>query len=154
MDTEDFRGRLILAFPPHPFHGLVSTHDECDDGIALRTGLPGKRWDEVPGGFVDANSLSLPLLEPRALVAFLPAWLLRAAQTFHPNSPALEFLVYFLCPGSEDEGWNEEHLTENVALFDEAQRQVVADFLQSVLDTGELGCHHSCAEHALPSWRS
>lgn len=34
MAVGDFRKRIHEAFPPVPFHGLVSTHDECDDGIA------------------------------------------------------------------------------------------------------------------------
>ena len=71
MELGEFRARLMHAFPPQPFYGLISTHDECDEGIALRRELPGKRWDEVPGTFVDDNSLSLALLEEQALVAFL-----------------------------------------------------------------------------------
>ncbi len=41
-DIEDFPQRLRRAFPPEPFYGLVSTHDECDDGIALRQEFAGK----------------------------------------------------------------------------------------------------------------
>ena len=74
VNFEEFRQKLIRAFPPQPFYGLVSNHDECDEGIDLRRELPGKRWDEVPVEFVEYNSCSLPLMESKALVAFLPAW--------------------------------------------------------------------------------
>jgi len=41
-DIEDFGRRLLRAFPPRPYHGLVSTHDECDDGIWSED----EGWDE------------------------------------------------------------------------------------------------------------
>jgi len=88
-EIDTVRQRLIRAFPPRPFGGLVSTHDECDEGIALRQELCGKRWDEVPPEFVDFNSGSLPLLESDALVAFLPAWLLRSMETVGDESVLL-----------------------------------------------------------------
>jgi hypothetical protein len=91
-EIEEFRQRLIGAFPPRPFHGRVSTHEECDEGIALLKELPGKRWDEIPAAFVDFNSGSLPLLEPSALVAFLPAWLLRSMETVGDESVPSAFL--------------------------------------------------------------
>ena len=86
LDFEEFRHSSTAAFPPQPFHGLVSAHDECDGGIALRRYLPGKHWDEVSAEFVDYNSGSLPLLEPGALTAFLPAWLLRSMETLGDES--------------------------------------------------------------------
>jgi hypothetical protein len=93
VGLEEFRKMLIAAFPPQPFHGLVSTHDECDDGIALRRELPGKRWDELSAEFLFHGSIALPLFEPDALVAFLPAWLLRSMETFHRESIVLEFTL-------------------------------------------------------------
>jgi len=80
---------LTAAFPPQPFHGLVSTHDECDDGIHLRKELPGKRWDELSHDVLFHGSIALALLEPDALVAFLAAWLLRSIETFDRRSIVL-----------------------------------------------------------------
>src|SRR4051812_35742773 len=117
----EFRQRLAVAFPPQPFHGAVSNHDECEDGIALRQELPGKRWDEVPAAFIDFNSGSLPLLEPNAMVAFLPAWLLRSMETVGDNSVLAEFTMYFLCPGNVDEGWDEKRIADRASLFNAAQ---------------------------------
>jgi hypothetical protein len=155
LSTDDpvgFRQKLIHAFPPRPFYGRVSTHRECDDGIALIDELPGKRWDEVPAAFVEFNSGSLSLLEPAALVAFLPAWLLLSMETVIEQSVLAEFTMYFLCPGSEDEGWQEEELQARVALFDSAQRTAVAEFLQSILSHGALQHWFPYAKYGLKWW--
>jgi hypothetical protein len=149
---QELRNRLLSAFPPQPFHGLVSTHDECDEGITLRRELPSKRWDEISAQFVDDNSLSLPLLEPNALVAFLPAWLLRSMESIDRDSLVLEFTVYFLTPGNPDEGWDEERIAERVKLFDAAQRRVVGDFLRSIVECNALRYCHAYAEHGLKWW--
>jgi len=152
IGIEEFRERLTRAFPPQAFHGLISSHDECDGGIALRQELPGKRWDEVPGDFVLSNSGSLPLLEPSALQAFLPAWLLRSMETLDNQSVVSEFTMYFLCPGSEDEGWDEKGIAEIVATFDAIQRIVVRDFLRSIADSAELSRWHPYANKGLKWW--
>jgi hypothetical protein len=143
---------MLDAFPPQPFHGVVSTHDECDEGIALRRELTGKQWDEVPAEFVDQNSGSLPLLESDALVAFLPAWLLRAIEDFNPASLVLEFTLYFLSPGSEDDGWNENAIAKRVGLFNDAQKTLIAEFLQDIALNKELAIYHPYAEHGLKWW--
>jgi hypothetical protein len=152
MSFEEFRHRLTRAFPSQPFHGLISSHDECDEGIALRRELHGKRWGEVPAEFVDYNSGSLALLEPSALVAFLPAWLLRSMKALSDKSVLAEFTMYFLCPGHEDEGWDETSIAETVQLFDTAQRKVIGDFLRSIAESDTLGSWHAYAKHGLKWW--
>jgi len=100
-ETREYRRKLMDAFPPLPFDGLVSTHDECDDGIHLRRELSGKRWDELSPEVLFHGSNGLSLLEPSALIAFLPAWLLRSMETRDVEDPiVLEFTLYFLCPGN------------------------------------------------------
>jgi len=152
FDSVEFRKRLLEAFPPEPFYGLVSTHDECDEGIAVHRESPGKRWDEVPIAFVDNNSLSLPLLDKCALLAFLPAWLLRSVEKFDQDNLVLEFTVYFLCPGSSGEYWDDERLAERVKPFDIGQRILVGDFLQAILEREDLSSYHDYAEFGLKYW--
>jgi len=149
---EDFRQRLIRAFPPQPYYGLVSTHDECEDGIYLRRELPGKRWDELSPKVLFHGSIALPLLESDALVAFLPAWLLSSMQTFSPDNIVLEFTLYFLSPGSPDEGWDENRIAETLAAFNAAQRTVIGDLLRSILDCEAMEFWHPFAEQGLKSW--
>jgi hypothetical protein len=152
--VEDFRQRLLRAFPPAPFYGLVSAHDECDEGIALRQELPGKRWDEIPAAFVDSNSSSLPLLTPSALVAFLPAWLLQSIETVGNDNDSVlaEFTMFFLCPGNEDDGWDEKIIAKYVALFDPSQRSVIEEFLRRIADDDALSGWHPWAEYGLKWW--
>jgi hypothetical protein len=136
LEIEEYRQKLIDVFPPQPFDGLVSTHDECDDGIHLRRELSGKRWDELSPEVLFHGSIGLPLLEPSALIAFLPAWLLRSMETSDLHDPlVLEFTLYFLCPGDEEDGWDEKSIAENVSLFNSGQRDAVADFLRFVVNS-------------------
>ena len=154
IDISDFWQKLIRAFPPEPFCGQVSVHDECDEGIALREELPGKSWAEVPAAFLDSNSGSLPLLERRALVAFLPAWLLRSMETIsgEDDSVLAEFTMYFLCPGNEDEGWDEKAIAGRVALFDPTQRSLIGDFLRLIVKNDELPNWHPYGHFGLKWW--
>ncbi|MBN8733464.1 MAG: hypothetical protein J0L64_23215 [Acidobacteria bacterium] len=151
-DPEHFRCRLLAAFPPEPFFGEVSTHDECEEGIALRRTLPGQSWDQIPTAFVDLHSGSLPLLEPKALVAFLPAWLLRSSETLSDESVLAEFTMYFLCPGNQHDGWREKDIEELVRLFNPAQRSVVCGFLRPILENEKLRYWHAFARFGLTWW--
>jgi len=159
VNVEDFRRKLMLAFPPQPFCGLVSDHDECDEGIALLRELPRKRWDEIPTEFIDFNSGSLPLMLPDAVVAFLPAWLMRSVETFGGvdlggEGVLSQFTMYFLCPGDEEDGWDDECIRWRVGLFNSAQRSVIADFLRSIADCDELSGWHAWAEYGLRWWNT
>jgi hypothetical protein len=151
---DEYRQNLMRAFPPRPFDGFISTHDECDDGIHLRANLPGKRWDELSPDVLFHGSIALPLLETGALVAFLPAWLLRSMETFDKDSIVLEFTLYFLCPGSEDEGWKETRIAELVTPFNAAQRDCVGQFLRAILNCEEMESWHSRVEFGLKWWRA
>ena len=109
-------------------------------------------WDELSPEFLFHGSIAIPLLEPEALVAFLPAWLLRSMETFDRDSLVLEFTLYFLCPGSPDGGWDELRIAAMVSTFDVAQRSVVGDFLRSVLDCDAMPYWHQFAKHGLKWW--
>ena len=50
-----------------------------------------------------------------------------------------EYTMYFLCPGNEDAGWDEEGTAGLVSVFDTAQRDVVSDFLRSI-EVGSRRC--------------
>jgi len=94
LELEKLRDRLLRAFPPNCFTGVVSSHDECEEGIALRRELLGKSWEQISSHFVLENSLSLALLEPDAL-AILPAWLLRSAENVDGASLLPDFHCVF-----------------------------------------------------------
>lgn len=153
-EIREYRLKLIDAFPPQPFYGLVSTHDECDDGIHLRRDLSGKRWDELSPEVLFHGSIGLPLLEPSALIAFLPAWLLRSMQTSDLDDPiVLEFTLYFLCPGDEDDGWDEKRIAKRVGFFNSTQRNAVAEFLRFVVKWADDVGWQRRAEFGLSWWQ-
>ncbi len=153
-EIPEYRQKLIDAFPPLPFGGLVSTHDECDDGIHLRRELSNKRWDELSPEVLFHGSIALPLLEPDAVIAFLPAWLLRSMETRDQVDPiVLEFTLYFLCPGNEDDGWDEKRIAELVGFFNPSQRSAVADFLRLVVNWAEEPAWQQCAKFGLNWWQ-
>ena len=153
-EIREYRRKLIDAFPLRPFDGLVSTHDECDDGIHLRRELFGKRWDELSPEVLFHGSIGLPLLEPSALISFLPAWLLRSMEDSDLDHPiVLEFTLYFLCPGDEDDGWDEKSIAEMVGLFNARQRDAVADFLRFVENRAEGRDWRRRAEFGLSWWQ-
>lgn len=43
-----------------------------------------------------------------------------------------EFTMYFLCPGSEGEGWVEDRIVRRIGLFDRKQRKVIAGYLHEI----------------------
>lgn len=65
---------------------------------------------------------------------------------------SLRSSLYFLCPGSEDEGGDIEGISDLVSLFDSAQRRVVEDFLRSIVANERLRYWHVYAEHGLECW--
>lgn len=153
IESSNFREKLLRAFPPRKFCGLVTTHDECDDGIHLTRELTGKQWDELSDEVLFHGSIALPLMEPEALVAFLPAWILRGQRELSKDNVALELTLYFLCPGNEEDGWNETRIRERSGLFNPEQRKVIGEFLELVRAEVELEWHHSGAEFGLRWWR-
>ena len=58
------------------------------------------------------------------------------------DSVLAEFTMYFLCPGNEDEGWDEKAIAEQVALFDPEQRAVICDFLRMIAEHEALSYWH------------
>jgi hypothetical protein len=155
VDLQKFRAQLVAAFPPQPFNGPIATHDGCDECNELRLELRGKSWDQVPDEFIDFNSAAPCLLDPDALVTFLPAWLLRSMETLGTKSVLAEFTLYFLCPGSDDEeGWDETRIAAIVELFDSAQRAAVTVFLQAILESPAFSSHRPYSEFGLRWWHS
>ena len=74
-------------------------------------------------------------------------------ETFDSHDPmVLEFTLYFLCPGSEDEGWDQQMVAETVSRFNSSQRAVVCDFLHFVADHHEKESWHKRAGFGLKRW--
>jgi len=145
-----FQRRLADAFPDVPFEGQISVHDECEEGRALRSQLPHKSWRQISSAFIEANSLSLPLLEPPALVAFLPAWLARSAVELTDQNLVLEFMLYVLSPHPQEPSGSS--FMETVGAFSDQQRGVVCAFLDLILSASDLEMYHEYARRGKEWW--
>jgi hypothetical protein len=66
----------------------------------------------------------------------------------------LEFTVYFLCPGTSGEYWDDGRLAKRVKPFDVAQLTLVGDFLRAILERGDLDGYHDYAQFGLTRWRA
>ena len=122
------------AFPVEVFYGPV-TECSCEECTDIRNNLSHKRWDEVPGAFLDlTRSPVLPSKE--AFAYFLPAYLLRALEDLktHPDRPqTLEYTLYSLCPSEDDPYFRSTgRLRERAALMTAEQIEVVRRFLRFV----------------------
>lgn len=71
---------LHEAFPQRVVGGVITPH-ECEECAAVRAGLSGRAWGEVPNEFAEEFSGSLPLLSPEAYNAYLPVWLRAAVES-------------------------------------------------------------------------
>ncbi len=65
---------LERAFPQRVALEEITRHD-CDECAAIRRGLAGRTWGEVPNAFAEEFYDSLPLLSPDAYNAYLAVWL-------------------------------------------------------------------------------
>jgi hypothetical protein len=110
-----------------------------------------RRSAHRPKGDDCVSSDSLPLLEPSALVAFLPAWLLRFVETIR-ESVLAEFTMYFLCPVIDDEGWDVNGISDRMSLLDSVQRSLIEDFLRSIVNCNGLQNWHPYAKEGLKRW--
>ncbi len=81
---------LRNAFPVRKFSGNAAPHD-CANCSAIRNGLHGLSWPEVPAAFILEHSGDLPLLSREAYLAFLPAWLQEAIE--HPDGDVPPLLM-------------------------------------------------------------
>jgi len=105
------RDAVRRDFPDVTHAGKVTGHDGAwlpelteenaihDDDMLLYEGLIGKKWTEVPKQLLHDFPDGFVLLTDGALVAFLPAWLMRSLDLIYGQNPVREFSVYAFSPG-------------------------------------------------------
>ena len=74
-------------------------------------------------------------------------------QTFNKDSIVLEFTLYFLCPGIEDNGWDEKKIAERVSLFGPLQRKLIGEVLLAIVSDDALTSWHPHAYFGLKWWQ-
>jgi hypothetical protein len=93
---------LFEAFPQRVIRGVITPH-ECEECSAIRTGLAGLTWRQVPDAFAEKFAGSLPLLSPDAYNAYLPVWLRAAVND--PNGEAASMIAINLSNEPSREGF-------------------------------------------------
>lgn len=108
MDVLALEQRLREVFPDRKVLGAIAQHD-CGECRALRLRLENTTWSSVPGEFVKANDGALPLLTQDAYVAFLPAWMLQAAQ--NPSEEVAAMLLVNLRHEPQTTGFSSQQVS-------------------------------------------
>lgn len=98
----DILQELVLEyFPAIPYYGqvLAISHDSSEyeaDSDNLDVVLFGKEWRELVSNYVEANEDDYVLMSSKAVVAFLGAWLWRAAETLEGENEIRSSLIFHL----------------------------------------------------------
>jgi hypothetical protein len=99
--TEEIQRMIANEFPSHPYEGIVmeeyhppSVYES--EGDDLNTFLKGKTWRDLIPDFVNTNEDEYVLMNGIALVAFLGAWLWRAAEDLGGNNQVRSSLIFHL----------------------------------------------------------
>lgn len=92
---------ILDSFPSYPFYGPVMavSHDPSiyeTDADDLDTVLAGKEWRELTTEYLDANQDEYVLMNDSAVVAFLGAWLWRAADNLSGENQVRSSLIFHL----------------------------------------------------------
>jgi hypothetical protein len=134
-DGIDIANRIRAEFAAvvRPEAAEIAPHlcGECED---VRQRLAPHAFDRVPDETTDYLSDSLPLLGPRGLHYYLPAYLLRTLRD--PDWRGIDFLLYHLAPGEEDLRERAEYWRDRLSVFSVRQRDAVRAFISWFETTG------------------
>ena len=152
MNAADFERALRAAFPVEPVPlpaALVGHNPACEECVALRESLAGKRWDALDDAWLALHDADLPLLTGTAFRYHLPAFLLRAAREPHASGSSL--VVLNLSPFSR--GALDPSMLERLAPLKPEQREVIRAFLDERRRTQALDePERARAAEALAFW--
>lgn len=150
---DELRQSILAAFPKTepPLPENITSHpcEECD---GVRDDFSGVRWWVAGPELIDENFDDLPLFTPEAYHYYLPAFLLRALETFESDNLVLEFCVYSLSPTKTpvDDPWYRPRLEQ----FTAEQVSVIADFLACIRDDERYFDYYADVERGLRKfWR-
>jgi uncharacterized protein DUF6714 len=118
--------RMEFATVARPEEPEIAAHQccECED---VRKRLSPHAFDSVPDATIDWLSDSLPLLSPKGLHYYLPAYLLRVLR--NPECNGIDYLLYHLAPSEEDLSDRAQYWEERLSVFSPGQRGAVLAFV-------------------------
>jgi hypothetical protein len=121
------RETIVRAFAgvEHPTGRDLAPHD-CDECEDVRERLAPRSFEAVPDEDLDWLRDSLPLLGPKGLNYYLPAYLLRVLR--EPEWDGTEYVMYHLSPTRESLAKEPEYWRSRLGIFSLQQREAVLAF--------------------------
>jgi hypothetical protein len=137
-DTIDSLKRIIgdaFGEITHPGDDQLLASDCFDVGEVenfRQSNVPTK-WQQLAPSVIDYNYGSLPFLSPSAYRFFLPAYLIRALDTFRDaTNNVIEFVIYALT--APDDPILLKHFLTQQSLLNSTQRKAIHQFLKTIED--------------------
>jgi hypothetical protein len=153
LKLDELRQRILAAFPKNdpPLPENITSHP-CEECYGIRDDFRGVRWWAADDELIDENFDDLPLFTPEAYHYYLPAFLLRALDTFDPDNLVVQFCVYNLSPTKTpvDDPWYRARLNQ----FTSEQISVIAKFLVYIQEDEKFYDYYADVERGLRKfWR-
>ena len=131
MSTLEETITAVFADVPRPGGLRAIAPHICDECNELASAFLPYDFHSLPRSLIEAQYSGLPLLSPEALHHYLPAYMIHALSC-DPVSNVPDFTVFQLVPSSKAVAEAPAYLRERFALFSEAQRAVIAQFLEEM----------------------
>lgn len=129
-NLDDLLEAVAEAFPPRPLDPSRMKRSWAGgylDGAAFRTGLKGRRWDELDRFFMEFHGEAIHFLKPPAFAELLPAYLVTVLRHEEQLDMLPTFVLSALTPADGSE--LEPNYVANLASLTPAQLQVVVHVL-------------------------
>jgi hypothetical protein len=122
------RRSVVQAFSAiaRPTDHELAPHD-CWECVEVRRRLSPHSFESVPDADLDWLRDSLPLLGPKGLHYYLPAYVLRSLREC--NWDGIEFLIYHLAPTPISLAERADYWRDRLQLFSAQERKTILSFL-------------------------
>lgn len=150
IKIDELHRRILAAFPriDPPLAENITSHP-CEECYGVKDDFRGVRWWTANEELIDENFDKLPLFTAKAYQYYLPAFLLRALDTFDPDNLVLQFCVYNLSYAeTPDDPWYRARLDQ----FTPEQVSVISSFLECVREDERFSNHYAHVERGLKFW--
>lgn len=127
------------AFPPHPLDPTEPRRAWAGgylDAVAFRSGLEGRRWDELDARFMEFHGETIHFLKPPAFGELLPAFLVTVLRQEEQLDMLPSFLFSALTPPAELPSRQPRYET-NLASLTPDQQRVVGQALDYLAQKGK-----------------
>ena len=142
---EQLRQTILVTFPmtDPPAHNEITSHP-CDECAEVASDFSGVKWWSADPAVIDENFDDLPLFTPLAYRYYLPAFLLRALETFDPDNLVTQFCLFDLSGDPHDDWYR-----KRIELLTSDEAAIAVTFLRYISGDARFAPFHSDAASAL-----